>query len=123
MQVTLVRRDTSIKEPWPLAKCTEDSFRGLLRSVQEGLYAQAERFLNDHTSVAKSYGELKERIDGEGGFVWAPWDGKLSSAERVQNDVKASIRLLSPDVSKAKGYKDLVSGAPAESMVLFAKAY
>lgn len=122
-QVTVVRRNTSEKQPWPLSKCTLDSFRTLLTSVQDGLYAQAERFLKDHTFEAKTYAELKERIDGDGGFVWAPWDGTLSTAEKIQNEVKASIRLLDPDDAKAKGRKDPVSGAPAQHMALFAKAY
>lgn len=122
-QVTVVRRDTSGKEPWPLKKCTASAFEKLLQSVQDGLYTQAERFLSDHTFEAGTYAELKEHIDGEGGFVWAPWDGVLATAETIQNETKASIRLLDPDVSKVKGRTDILSGAPAQSMALYAKAY
>jgi prolyl-tRNA synthetase len=122
-QVVVIRRDTSAKEPWPIRKCTADAFRRLLKLVQAGLFSQAERFLTDHTSEAKTYEELKERIEGEGGVVWAPWDGMLSTAEAVQEETKASIRLLDTDVARVKGRKDLKSGAPARSMALFAKAY
>lgn len=122
-QVTVVRRDTSSKEAWPLAQCTVAAFEKLLQSIHDGLFTQAQRFLDDHTFEAKTYGELKERIDGEGGFVWAPWDGELATAEKIQNEVKASIRLLDPDAAKAKGRKDILSGASAQSMALYAKAY
>ncbi|MFA5272981.1 MAG: proline--tRNA ligase [Candidatus Peribacter sp.] len=122
-QVTVVRRDTSAKEAWPLKQCTADSFQKLLTSVQDGLYTQAERFLAEHTFEAASYEELKQRIDGDGGFVWAPWDGALATAEKIQNEAKASIRLVDDDASKIKGRKDILSGAPAKSMALYAKAY
>ena len=122
-QVTVVRRDTSAKEPWPLRKCTADSFHTLLQDIQEGLFAQAKKHLEEHTFEAKSYAELKDRLAGEGGFVWAPWDGTLATAEAIQEELKASIRLLDPDEKKAKGRKDVKSGSAATCMALYAKAY
>src|SRR3989339_440474 len=61
-QVTVVRRDTSAKEAWPLTQCTSGVFEKLLQSIQEGLFTQAQHFLEDHTFEAKSYEELKKHI-------------------------------------------------------------
>ncbi|MDD5025880.1 MAG: proline--tRNA ligase [Candidatus Peribacteraceae bacterium] len=122
-QVTVVRRDTSVKETLPLAQCTPAIFEKLLQSIQTGLFTQAQRFLDDHTFEAKSYEALREHIDGDGGFVWAPWDGELATAEKIQSEVKASIRLLDLNPKKVKGRKDILSGVPAQSMALYAKAY
>ncbi len=122
-QVTVVRRDTSVKEVWPLDKCAIDSFHKLLQSIQEGLFAQASHFLEEHTTEARTYAELKDRLNGEGGFVWAPWDGTLATAEAIQEETKASIRLLDSDGTRAKGRKDLKSGSSALTMALYAKAY
>jgi len=120
-QVVLVRRDTGAKESLPLAQCTPNELSGRLDAVQQGLYAQAQAFLEEHTHEVDSFKEFTSIIDGEGGFVWAPWDGTLESAQAIQEKTKASIRLLGDNA--AKGTKDLVSGAPALHRALFAKAY
>ncbi|MEI8230011.1 MAG: proline--tRNA ligase [Candidatus Peregrinibacteria bacterium] len=122
-QVVVARRDTSAKEPWPIERCTKQEIEGLLSQVQSGLYQQAQQFLTDHTSEAKTYADLQERIAGNGGFVWAPWDGTLPTAQKIQEETKASIRMLGPDDAEAKGKKDLQSGGDAKHMALFAKAY
>lgn len=122
-QATVVRRDTSEKQTLPLAQCAESAFRAILDSVQQGLCAQAEQYLQSHTFRAESYDDFKKRIDVDGGFVWAPWDGEFTTAQKIQEETKASIRLLDPDTAKARGEKDILSGAPAKNLALFAKAY
>jgi prolyl-tRNA synthetase len=64
--------------------------------------------------------EMKGKLEGDGGIVWAPWDGTVESANEIKNQTKATIRLLGEE--KATG-KDLISGKPATAMALFAKAY
>lgn len=122
-QVMVVRRDDGSKTPWTLDRCTKQEIEGVLAQVQSGLFTQAQQFLADHTHEATSYAQLQEIIAGDGGFVWAPWDGTLKTAQTIQEDSKASIRMLGPDDTVAKGKKDLLSGADAKHMALFAKAY
>jgi prolyl-tRNA synthetase len=121
-QFTVVRRDTGEKDAIPMKDCTEKALQSVLDDIQKTLFAQAESFMKDHTHTVDSFDDLEKVIDGDGGFVWAPWDGTIESAQVIQNKLKASIRLLG-DAKKAKGKKDLVSGVPALEMALFAKAY
>jgi prolyl-tRNA synthetase len=121
-QVTMVRRDTSEKSAVPLAQVNGMSVRVLLQNIQDTMLGQAEEFLKTHTHEAATYDELKKVIDGDGGMVWAAWDGTKETAMKVQNELKASIRLLG-DPAQANGKKDVVSGAPATEWALYAKAY
>lgn len=119
-QVMVVRRDTGAKEPMPLQQCTEASMQTLLQSIQETLYAQAKQHLERHTFTVTTFEEMKSRLEGEGGLVWAPWDGTIETARAIKDETKATIRLLGDPVS---GKNDVKSGKPALQMALFAKAY
>ena len=135
--VMLCRRDTGTKESLAFAQCEGFFIQSMLQKIQESLYDQAKQYMDDHTYETDSYEELKKWIDGEGGpahrspedgtggggFVWAPWDGTLKSANMIKDKTKATIRMIAEDSSKAKGKKDLVSGEPAKEWALFAKAY
>ena len=122
-QVTLVRRDTSEKSAVPLAQVNGMSVRVLLQKIQENMLAQAEEFLKTHTHVAATKDDLSKVIESdEGGMVWAAWDGTTETAMKIQDELKASIRLLGDD-AEAKGKTDPVSGAPATKWALYAKAY
>lgn len=122
-QLTVVRRDTAEKESLPIAEFTLEGVKKVLDAVQTGLYDQAKKYLDDHTHEVDSFEELSSIIEGDGGFVWAPWDGTEESANDVKNKTKATIRLIGKDSQKAAGKKDIVSGADAVHMALFAKAY
>jgi prolyl-tRNA synthetase len=121
-EVTVVRRDTGEKRPLPCSQCTPSGVQTLLNNIQQTLYAQAQKYLEDHTHTVSSAKELTDILDQDGGFVWVPWDGTVESAHAIQNKTKATIRLLG-DPAHTKGKKDLVSGAPAQQWALFAKAY
>jgi prolyl-tRNA synthetase len=121
-QVMLARRDTSAKNPVPLSSCTKEFMNGLLTEIQDSMLQQAEQFLKEHTYETETYDEMKKIIDADGGFVWAPWDGTLATANKIKDDLKATIRLLG-DAKKAEGKKDVLTGAPATEYALFAKAY
>ncbi len=122
-QMTIVRRDTSEKSAVPLAQVNGVSIRALLQKIQENMLGQAEEFLKTHTHVATSADELKQIIESDaGGMVWAAWDGEHATAMKIQDELKASIRLLG-DRSEAKGKNDPVSGKPATEWALYAKSY
>ncbi len=122
-QVTMVRRDTSEKSAVPLAQVNGMSVRVLLQTIQENMLHQAEEFLKEHTHVATTKHDLTTVIEGNsGGMVWAPWDGTKETAMAVQDELKASIRLLG-DPAEAQGKNDPISGKPATEWALYAKAY
>ena len=120
--VMLCRRDTGEKTSVAMASCTTAAMQAILDEIQGSLYEQAKKYMEDHTTEADSYDALQKVIDADGGFVWAPWDGTLKTANAIKDKTKATIRLLG-DASKAKGKKDLVSGDAAQEWALFAKAY
>jgi prolyl-tRNA synthetase len=121
-QAMVARRDTGEKSAVPLAQLNGVSVRAMLQKIQENMLRQAEDFLKEHTHEAASYDDLKKVIEGDGGMVWAPWDGDVKTAMKVQDELKASIRLLG-DPAQAAGKKDPVSGAAATEWALYAKAY
>ena len=122
-QVTVARRDTSEKSAVPLNDCTEEFCSSLLEEIQQELFNQAQQYIDDHTHQAETQEELEKILNGAGGFVWAPWDGTVASANVIQDKTKATIRLVGDNPDEAKGKKDIVSGKDAEHMALYAKAY
>ncbi len=122
-QLTLARRDTGAKEAKPLASCGADVMQGILDEIQATLYAQAKKYMDDHTFTAASLKELEQHLEEKGGFVWAPWDGTRESAEAIKEKTKATIRLLPEKHMDVEGKQDMVSKKPAATMALFAKAY
>ncbi len=122
-QATLVRRDTGEKNSVKLKKCNASHISSVLDAIQMSLFDQAKNYMESHTHSTESLDELISIMEGEGGFVWAPWDETLKSAEVVQEKTKATIRLLGENASMADGKKDIVSGEEAKQMALYAKAY
>ncbi len=122
-QLMLARRDTSEKKPIPMTDCTEKAMQTLMEDIHATLYRQAQEYLESHTITTDSFEELKKHIDGDGGFVWAPWDGTVETANAIKDQTKATIRLLPEKEIAVNGKKDVLSGKPAVTMALFAKAY
>src|SRR6185436_18307494 len=119
-QAMLARRTTGAKEAVALTNITADYMKTLLQNIHEELLGQAEDYLRTHTHEVSTLEEMENILEGDGGFVWAPWDGTLDTANRIKDKTKATIRLLG-EASKAKGKKDVFSGTPATEYALFAK--
>ncbi|HKZ27210.1 MAG TPA: His/Gly/Thr/Pro-type tRNA ligase C-terminal domain-containing protein, partial [Rubrobacteraceae bacterium] len=117
-QAVLVRRDTGEKEFVP-RKGLPERLRALLAQIQENMLGQAEKFRDENTRRAETYGKFKEIIEEKRGFVRAPWDGTEETEQKIKEETKATIRLL--PFEKEEG-KDLVSGRPG-SIAVFARAY
>ena len=64
-----------------MRKSSNDHRRVLFKSFRE-----------EHTYYVDSYDEFKEKI--EKGFVFAHWDGTAETAEKIQDETKATIRCL-----------------------------
>jgi prolyl-tRNA synthetase len=121
--VELARRDQpGDKENVPREGLAE-RLTGTLEAVQQGLYDQALARREEHTRTADSFDEFKDAI-ADGGFVWAHWDGTEETEARIQDETKATIRLVPlEDEAEREPGEDLVTGDPSEGRVLFAKAY
>lgn len=94
----------------------------LLLEIQKNLFAKHQLFTLEHTDIADTYEELKEKL--ENGFVRAHRDGTRETAERIQEELKATIRCLPFDMGdENEPGIDPLSGKPSARRVIFAKAY
>jgi prolyl-tRNA synthetase len=98
----------------------------LLDTIQNAML-QAARERREAKSVREpiTYDRFREMMDGDGGFVYAGWNGDPAVEARVKEETKATIRVIpqaefrSPEAPA----KCLVTGEPAKHEVLWARAY
>ena len=86
--------------------------------------ARARREANSHRGVS-SYQQLRELMEGPGGFAYAGWCGDAACEERVKEETRATIRCI-PDAefrSETPPESCLVCGGAAQHEVIWARAY
>ncbi len=120
--VVVVRRDN-----WEKIIVSKDaiksSIESILNNIQIDLYKRALHFLQDKTKEVDSYKEFQRTIEEEQGFVIAPWGDDRKAEEELQEETKATIRII-PFENKIKpGDKCIKTGKPAKYKALFAKSY
>lgn len=96
----------------------------MLMNIQTLLLNKNKSFREEHTYYVDSYDEFKEKI--EKWFVFAHWDGTAETAEKIQEECKATIRcyprewyIKNPD----EKWIDMISWKESVWRVLFAKSY
>lgn len=94
----------------------------LLREIQKNLFERARKYRDANSFEVNSYDEFKKKIEEPGGFLWAHWDGTRETEDRIAAETKATIRCIPFNRAKEAG-KCMVTGAPSEGRVVFAKAY
>ncbi|MEM1055438.1 MAG: proline--tRNA ligase [Bacteroidota bacterium] len=124
--VEMARRDTGEKQSVQRDAIAE-TVRETLDAIQTDLFQVALDRRAENTHVVDSYDRLKEVVEA-GGFALAHWDGTAETEARVKEETKATIRCLPfpgqfPGVDTEEAGTDPVSGAPAASRVVYAKAY
>ena len=86
--------------------------------------ALARREANSYRNV-KTYAEMKEILDGPGGFIYAGWDGTAETEAKVKEETKATIRCL-PDsefIGDMKAETCLITGKPAKHIAVWSRSY
>ncbi|HEY3331922.1 MAG TPA: proline--tRNA ligase [Capsulimonadaceae bacterium] len=97
-----------------------ERIEALLADIQTSLYNRALAFRNEHTRTVANYDELKEAV--ETGFAVAYWDGTREEEDRIQTELKATIRVIPFDQPDVAG-KCVVSGRETKTQVVFARSY
>jgi len=92
----------------------------LMDQIQQGLYERALKLRRERTFEAKNYDELKERV--EQGFVRCWWAGSREDEEKIQEETKATIRVIPIDQPGGKG-QCVYTGKAADKVAIFARAY
>lgn len=120
-QVVFARRDSGEKTQVPIKSAASATVE-MLDSIQTGLFERAKSFLDKHTHTTDDFEELKAITDDAGGFVWAPWCGNPECEQRIQDETKATIRLVPFDNA---GVEATCVACPEAAVmrVPFAKAY
>jgi prolyl-tRNA synthetase len=120
-QATVVKRVDRSKEPVPLDRLAAE-LPARLRAYQAELLGRARDFRDANTHRVDTYDELKQGLEGEGGFFLAPWCGDAKCERQVNEETGATIRCI-PFDSPAETGKCMVCAGASERRVLFARAY
>jgi prolyl-tRNA synthetase len=120
-QGVLVRRVDRAKDTVSLDALASE-LPARLADYQQLLFQRALDFRTANTHLADSYGEFKEVLDKEGGFLLAHWCGDGACEKQINAETGASIRVIPFDSPEESG-KCLIDDKPSKQRVLFARAY
>ena len=100
-----------------------ENIEKILQNIQSLLLKRNKSFREEHTYYVDSYEAFKEKI--ERGFVFAHWDGTAETAEKIQNETKATIRCIPNEwfVEQNDKWVDMITWKESSWRVLFAKSY
>jgi prolyl-tRNA synthetase len=113
------------KEPMP-ERAAIETIPVRLEDFQHALLqaAIARREANSHRGITE-YGQLKELVERDAGFVYAGWCGSAACEARVKEETKATIRCIPLEEfrSSPAPAKCAVCGGGAVHEVIWARAY
>ncbi|WP_395139896.1 proline--tRNA ligase [Armatimonas sp.] len=122
--VVLGRRDRPGKEGKRFVSWAElpDVLPALLEEIQAALYDRAKAFRDAHVTDVANYDELTAAV--ETGFARAWWAGSREDEDKIQLELKATIRCIPLEQDQPGGEGVCVfTGQPATLQVLFARSY
>ena len=126
--VTVTRRDDPdlARDAIPRAGIGE-AVTGVLGDIQLGYYQQASERLRERTrDDITTLDEFREFFSGEetesGGFVKAPWSEEQATIETM-GELGVSVRVIPFDEQLPADARCVITGGPARTMAIFAKAY
>ena len=123
--VMSARRDNREKAPLPMADLAP-ALGKLLAEIQAQMFEDAKARREASTvRGGLDYSQFRELMEGEGGFVYAGWNGDPAIEAKVKEETKATIRCIpDPEFRSPEAPRTcLVTGEPAKYEVLWAKAY
>jgi prolyl-tRNA synthetase len=91
-----------------------------LAEIQQGLFDRALKFRNDHTQTVSDYAELKAAV--EIGFALCYWDGDADDEQKIQDELKATVRVIPFDQPEKSG-KCVLTGRETSQQVIIARSY
>jgi len=120
--VALARRDIPGKEGKQIVpqEGLAERIEALLDDIQRSLYDRALRFREEHTVEVQTYDELKEAV--ETGFARAYWDAGAEDEQRLQEETRATIRVIPFDQPDRPG-KCVMTGRETRQVVIIGRAY
>lgn len=131
-KVAVTNRTDSHREKAFLAK--EEfiqNFSERLADIQLELLRRATALRDDHTRKIDNMDELvafftpadKEKPEIHGGFALCHWAGSSEDEEKLQQDLKITIRCIPHGDTYAEEGSCILTGEPSQRRVVFAKSY
>lgn len=120
-KIEVVRRDTKEKSVYDFEGIVA-VIETVLDQIQTNLLERAAAFRKMNTHIVNDYQEFKSRLEKDGGFFLAHWDGTAETEEKIKEETKATIRCIPLDAQEEEGVC-MYSGRPSKRRVIFAKAY
>lgn len=117
--VEIYRRDIKEKLSMTVSELAW-SIDTMLINIQKSLFEKNKSFRENNTYYVNNYDEFKEKI--QKWFVMAHWDWTTETANKIQEETKATIRCIPFDSPDETGV-DIITGKPSWKRVLFAKSY
>jgi prolyl-tRNA synthetase len=121
-QVMYVRRFDEYKGFFTLDDNLANNIVDQFDLINKGMYAKAEKYLEEHTLTVNTYDELKDVLTNNKGYAKMMWCGSRECEDKIKNDFGASSRCMPFDQTS---FNDTCPccGKKATKVVLFARAY
>ena len=119
-KMVLVRRDNLKKLDLTFDK-TEEGVINALNNIQQTLFENAKRLLNERTTKTTDFDEFKRDLE-KGMFVYSPWCGDQKCEEIVKESTGADIRVIPFDEKKTDS-PCIICKNSSKVEVIFARSY
>ena len=96
--------------------------RQKLDEMHAAMFEKARKFRDENIRRAESYGQMKEILEKQGGFVRAWFKPSKESEQKIKEETKGTVRCIPFDQPGGTG-KCIYTGEQTETEVLFAIAY
>jgi prolyl-tRNA synthetase len=117
--VTLARRDQRSRQSVNQGSVAE-AMDALLADIQRSMLERAREFQRQNTHQPEDYDGFKEAVQSGWAEVW--WCGDPADEVRIQQDTKATNRVILLDQKAGEG-RCIVCGKAARERAIFARAY
>lgn len=126
-QVTLVRRDTGVKQFVPIVDAAKKIGEELSK-MQSDLFSRALEYRKKYSSIIDDYTEFKRKLEETGGFLYAHWCESATCEAAIKEETKATIRCIPLDVADRltpamEPGKCIKCGGKSMTRVIFALNY
>jgi prolyl-tRNA synthetase len=118
----LKRRLDRAKENIQISDASSTWLKAKLEDVHNTMLEKARTMRDQMTTTATTYDEMKKILTEKAGFVRCFFNPNLENEKKIKEETKATVRLIPFDQSGQTG-KDIFTGEPTTTEVLFALAY
>ena len=120
-QVTILRRDTLLKEQCSIDKIV-DKIEKLIPEFKNNLYNLAKKNLDSRIIEVNNFSDFKKAIN-EKKMVIAPWAGEIADEKKIKQMFGVTPRCIKKELPSNTKLKCFFTNKKAKYIVYFARAY